>query len=121
MKPARMEHRVHARYRVWLPVQLTGDTLEGMVAVSRDASEGGMFLSASEPLLVGTRIHVTFTVLESGIPHTHEAEAVCLRVEPNADDPHGLWPHRVALRFTAPVPGLSGALEAMQRELAELK
>lgn len=116
-----MESRAHPRYRVWLPVQLAADTLEASMAVSRDASEGGMFLSASEPLAVGMALQVTFTVLESGVPRTHEARATILRMEPNQDDPHGLWPYRVALRFDTPMPGLAAALAEMQEELERAK
>lgn len=116
-----MESRVHPRYRVWLPVQLAGDTLEGALAVSKDASEGGMYLSASEPLGIGAAVRVSFTLLEGGEPRTHETTGEITRMERNTDDPHGPWPYRIALRFHQPMPGLSAALEQMQRELERVK
>ena len=116
-----MESRAYPRYRVWLPVQLTGDTLEGALAVSKDASEGGMFLSSSEPLTLGATIQVSFTVLEAGEPRTHETSAEITRMERNLDDPHGVWPYRIALRFHTPMPGLAEALQGMQRELERVK
>lgn len=121
-----MESRAYPRYRVWLPVQLTGDTLEGnltegALAVSKDASEGGMFVSSTEPLAVGGTIRVSFTVLEAGEPRTRETSAEITRMERNLDDPHGPWPYRVALRFHTPIPGLAEALQEMQRELERVK
>lgn len=89
--------------------------------MSKDASEGGMFLSSSEPLAVGGAVRVTFTVIESGSPRTYEAAATIVRMEPNVDDPDGLWPFRVAVRFEAPIPGLAATLAEMQRELEQVK
>lgn len=111
---------------MWLPVQLGGDTLEGSLAVglgvSKDASEGGMFISSSEPLDVGAEVLLSFTVLDGeGGSRTHTTPATIVRVAPNADDPEGLWPWRVAVRFAAPLAGLESALAEMQRELDRAK
>lgn len=107
---------------MWLPVQLAEGTLEGSLAVSKDASEGGMFLSSTEALDVGAEVLLSFTVLDGeGGSRTHTTPAIIVRVAPNTDDPEGLWPWRVAVRFAAPLAGLESALADMQRELERVK
>jgi len=115
-----LEARAHRRYRVWLPIRLSGDTVEASIAVSKDASEGGMLMSAVEALGVGTRVTLIFTV-PGDDPVDHRVDGVITRIGPNQDDPHGAWPFRVAVKFDSTLPGLSGALAEMETELTRSK
>lgn len=118
-----MEARTHRRYRVWLPVRISGETLEASFAVSRDASEGGLLMSAVEPLEVGARVELQFAVptMDDRPVEEHHLAATIVRVEPNRDDPDGAFPHRVAVKFDAPVPGLEASLTVIADELARPK
>lgn len=79
-----------------------------------------MLMSAVEKLEVGARVTVRFTVPgERGEDHT--AEGTITRIAPNTDDPHGAWPYRVAVKFDAPLPGLSEALAEIETELSRSK
>lgn len=114
-----MENRAYRRYRVWLPVRVEADALEVALAVSRDASEGGLLLSATGAMQVGARVELAFTLPTSGTSgEERRASGTIVRVEPNPDDPEGAWPHRVAVRFDAPIEGLEAALAKMQEDLA---
>ena len=99
----RMERREHQRRRFWLPVEVEG--LEGGVAVSHDASDNGMLLVCSSTLPVGSAITVILRV-PPGDPVSVPARGSVVRVSRNDDDPEGLWPHKMAVKFDAPVPEL---------------
>jgi hypothetical protein len=115
-----LEARAHRRYRVWLPIRLSGDTVEASVAVSRDASEGGMLMSAVDALAIGTKVTLTFTV-PGEPPVDHQIEGTITRITENADDPHGAWPYRVAVQFDSALPGLSATLAEIEDELSRSK
>ena len=102
------------------PVRLGGDTVEASIAVSKDASEGGMLMSAVEALEVGTKVSLTFTV-PGDTPVDHRVEGTITRISPNTDDPHGAWPYRVAVKFDMTLPGLADSLAEMETELARPK
>jgi hypothetical protein len=105
---------------VWLPVRLTSDTVEASIAVSKDASEGGMLMSSVDALEVGSKVSLLFTV-PGDEPVDHRVEGVITRITPNTDDPHGAWPYRVAVKFDEQVAGLSSLLEEMENELSRPK
>lgn len=108
--PAR-EQRERERARVWLPLRVLwdgGDTL----AVTYDASDKGVLMLTAKPVRVGERVTVTFEVPgEAASQRTGIGRVV--RAEANGDDPHGLWPHRVAV-------ALDEAMEAFAAELSRL-
>jgi hypothetical protein len=105
------EQRERERARVWLPLRVLwdrGDTL----AVTYDASDKGVLMLTAKLLAVGERVSVTFEVPgEVACERTGTGRVV--RAEPNGDDPHGLWPYRVAV-------ALDEAMEAFAAELNRL-
>jgi hypothetical protein len=72
-----MERRTEHRYEVWLPVKV--DSLKEGIAVTHNASQGGMLMVTASKL-----------------------------------DPHGLWPHRMAVEFDEPVPDLEWVLAGLK-------
>ena len=106
--------RAHTRYRIWLPVRLDTDTVEDGMAVSHDTSQKGIQLATASPLDVGAQVTVTFRVPpESGAERTLSAKVI--RVEPNVDDPYGLWPNRVAVEFDEAQEDLEELLHEIER------
>ncbi len=110
-----MEWREHVRFQVWIPVRLDSDQLAEVVAVSHDASVGGLLLSTAEKLEVGLTLAVTFRVPpDSPVERTVAAKVV--RIETNKDDPDGLWPFRVAIAFTEPIQELEELLAEVAKD-----
>jgi len=106
---------------VWLPVHVRwiaaapGQTPlppGGTLAVTYDASDQGVLMLAARAIPVGTRVALTFDLPEDP-PRERTGEGRVVRAGPNEDDPHGLWPFRVAVALDAP-------LEAFAVELARL-
>jgi hypothetical protein len=94
-----------------------------MIAVSRDASVGGLMISSPEALAVGARVELTLALppVDEAEPLERKVHGSIVRLEPNADDPHGPWPFRVAVRFDEPLAELESALAGMAEELAKPK
>jgi hypothetical protein len=105
------EQRAQDRARVWVPLQLRWDGGEE-VAVTYDASVKGVLMLTRLPLAIGTRLTVTFDV-PGDPPQQRTGTGRVVRSGPNDDDPHGLWPHRVAV-------ALDAAMEAFGAELTRL-
>jgi hypothetical protein len=86
-------------------------------AVTYDASDRGVLMLTADPVPVGAVVAVTFDVPgEPGAGPASTPRAAAGRVVRgglNEDDPHGLWPHRVAV-------ALDEALEAFSAELGRL-
>lgn len=107
----RVEQRERERSRVWLPMRVRwdgGDT----VAVTYDASEKGVLMLTTLAIAVGVRVRVTFE-LPGTPPKEQSGTGRVVRSVPNDDDPHGLWPHRVAV-------ALDEAMESLGAELVRL-
>ena len=103
------DRRQHERIEIWFPVRMeVGNTTEAL-GVAHDASRAAIRVSAARQLTPGERVKVTFTVVgvESG---EHVVEGSILRLEPNHDDPEGLWPYRITICFDAPIPELEPLL-----------
>lgn len=117
-----VESRAHERFRVWLPVQVSSDTIEAAIGVTKDASRGGLLMAATEPLTVGTEVSLTFTLPDDagneGSERTVRARIV--RMERNADDPHGPWPFRVAVQFLDVVDDLDLVLRQVGERLSQI-
>jgi hypothetical protein len=118
-----VEGRAHDRYAVWLPVQVSGDEIEGAIGVSKNASEGGVLISATGPLDIGARVTLTFTLIgtDGKDPTEHAIPGTIVRVDPNVDDPDGAFPFRIAAKFDQPLVGLGNVLAAMEVELLRSK
>lgn len=105
-----MERRIEHRYEVWLPVKV--DSLKEGIAVTHNASQGGMLMVTASKLDPGSEVHITLRKPDS--QEVHELAGRVVRVEENSDDPHGLWPHRMAVEFDKPVPELEWLLVGLK-------
>ena len=95
------------RFVLWLPVRVE-ELSEGM-AVTHNASGRGALIVTASVLDVGSPVTITFAIPPDG----NEEKTVhgrVVRVEPNRDDPEGLWRHRLAVEFDEPVPDLEAVL-----------
>ena len=108
-----MDRREHERRRFWLPLEVEG--LARGVAVSHDASDNGMLLVCSSTLPVGSTVVMILRIPPGG-PDTVRVAGTIVRVSRNEDDPEGLWPHKMAVKFNARVPELSAFLSSLPGE-----
>lgn len=110
MRYARCVERRAPRYTVWLPVRI--EELEEGVAVSHNASGRGMLLVTATTLQVGSQVSIVVQLPPEGTAEKKVTGHV-VRVEPNSEDPDGIWPHRVAVEFDEPVAELEKALAGL--------
>jgi hypothetical protein len=112
-----MERRT-SRFVIWLPVRVE-ELAEGM-AVTHDASERGVMLVTASTLEVGAPVTITFELPVDGAAQ-RTVHGRVVRVEPNRDDPDGLWRHRLAVEFEQPVPELEAILkQLLHRGIAKI-
>ena len=107
------ERRAGARFEVWFPVQIEPSGEKGgapRITVSRDVSTRGILLSAASELTPGAKVTVTFRVLPDE-KNERRVEGRVVRVDPNQEDPDGLWPVRLAVEFDERVPELERQLK----------
>ncbi len=105
-----MERR-SLRYTVWLPVRV--DELSEGMAVGHDASERGMLMVTASTLELGATVTIEMELpTEADAKQTVHGRVV--RVEPNLEDPEGMWPHRIAVEFDQPVPALEQTLTRLE-------
>lgn len=105
------ERRRAKRYVLWIPVQVTSGPEARMLAVSRNVSWSGVLVIAAAHLEVGAKVTLSLSMPDED-ERTVEGEIV--RVEPNEEDPDGLWRHRLAVRFDAPQPELEEAFDRLE-------
>lgn len=103
--PVEVERRHTPRYELWLPVKIDG--LASSIAVTHNASENGLYIVTSTSASVGASVSVSFDPPEGGAPF--EARGTVVRSGRNDDDPDGLWPYAIAVRFDSPLPNLGAA------------
>lgn len=104
------ERRRAKRYVLWIPVQLSSGPDVQMLAVSRNISWSGALMIAGASLDVGERVSLTLQVPGED---DRELPGEIVRVEPNEEDPEGLWRYRLAVRFDEEVPELEPAFERL--------
>jgi hypothetical protein len=97
-----MSRRENERYQVWIPVKV--DALREGIAVTHDASSRGVLMLTASTLDPGATIEVALKLPDQSVPKRVVGKVV--RVEQNENDPHGLWPHRMAIEFEEQVPEL---------------
>ncbi len=98
---------------MWLPLRLRwegGETL----AVTYDVSDKGVLALAATAVAVGALLTVTFDV-PGDPPHERTGAGRVVRAGPNEDDPHGLWPFRVAVALDAPLEAFAVELQSLAR------
>jgi len=85
------------------------------LAISYDASEKGLLLASPATLAQGDTLTVTFAVA----PVESEERTVTgtvVRITENDEDPDGMWPNKIAVKFEEEIPGLARILSAAKRE-----
>ncbi len=97
-----MTRRTNDRFEVWLPVKV--DALREGIAITHDASSTGALMLTASTLDEGAPIEVAIKLPGQDVPKRVTGRVV--RVEDNKEDPHGLWPHRMAIEFDEAVPEL---------------
>ena len=105
------EKRGFRRYARWFPVTLKIQDHADVWAICRDASEGGILVSSSMPVAIGTECALSFKIRPSE-PEEHVVFASVVRAETNDDELMLAFPFRIGLRFVKPVPEL---LDELQR------
>ncbi len=73
--------------------------------MAQNISENGVLLVSRTPLPVGDSVHLSMHVDPANEPPWMLGGRV-VRSQPNGADPHGLWPHKVAIEFNEPYPEL---------------
>jgi hypothetical protein len=98
------EKRFYQRYKIWFPVTLhLGD--KEVWAICRDASPGGVLLSAALPIEVGAHVKAYFKVTPKSKAE-RAIEAKVVRQEDSVGELMLAFPFRTALEFAQPVPDL---------------
>lgn len=87
---------------------------EEAVAISRNVSERGVLMATAADLEEGTSVKVTFQ--PSSDSPERQVEGVIVRCEDNDSDPDGLWPYRVAIEFSDPLPDLADELRRLSED-----
>jgi hypothetical protein len=85
------------------------DGLPTGFAVSHDASDNGLLLVCSEAPEVGSTVRITFSIPPGGSVGV-SVSATVVRVTKNDEDPDGLWPYKMGVRFDEPVEKLEAYL-----------
>lgn len=103
-----MSRRDNSRYEVWIPVKI--DALREGIAVTHDASSRGVLMLTASTLTEGSPVEISLKLPDEPVPRRVTGRVV--RVEANAADPRGLWPHRMAVEFDEEVPDLEWVVGA---------
>src|SRR5262245_66480116 len=93
---------------VWVPIRI--EELPEGIAVTHNASGRGLLMVTASAVDVGSTVSITLQVPPDGQAQTSVHGRV-VRVEPNSDDPDGMWPHRLAVEFDHPVPEIEEVLK----------
>jgi len=104
------ERRRDRRLRNWFLMRLKGEEEGEWLAMSRNVSTTGILAATAKKLAIGQPVSVTFELSNEDEPRTLHGTIV--RVQLNAEDPSGAWPHRVAIEFDEEVPELEPLVEA---------
>jgi hypothetical protein len=103
------QRREHTRHRLWFPVQLEAGG-QARMAMTHNIGAGGMLMVLGTDLSVGESVRVTFRIPPGDVERV--LQGTVSRIEPNAEDPEGAWPMRVAVVFENVDPELAPILEA---------
>lgn len=98
------EKRAFDRHTLWFPVTLDSEDSH-VWAVCHDVSAGGIALSGSEKLRVGSIVTVVFRIAPDD-PAERRVKGKVVRVDGLDDGPRTVWRYRMAVEFDEPVPEL---------------
>lgn len=112
------EKRSYRRYEIWFPVTLerpaASEADREVWAICRDASPGGILVSAMRPLQVNESCRVRFR-LRPDDPTEHVVTGSVVRAERNADEMVLAFPYRTAVEFTTSEEDLLEELEKVTK------
>ncbi len=80
------------------------------MAMTHNIGAGGMLMVLGTDLNVGEAVRVTLRIPPGEVEKV--LHGTVSRIEPNAEDPEGAWPMRVAVVFENVEPELAPILEA---------
>lgn len=103
------ERRRARRYEILFPMRLEAQHGVPGFAVSRNLSIGGTLMATATSLEIGAPVTIFFRIGLEG--EERRADGSIVRVGTNADDPYGMWPYLVGVRFHAAMPELDPLLE----------
>ncbi|MCC6216191.1 MAG: PilZ domain-containing protein [Polyangiaceae bacterium] len=106
-----MDRREHERLRAWIPVTVQGE--RGGIAVTHDASRGGLLLVTAERLADGQEVAIELRAPDGG-PETLHLRGRVVRSEANPRDPDGLWRWQAAIQFEGDVPAIEALLHRLE-------
>ena len=109
------ERRGTPRHTAWFPIRLDADELGNAVAIAKNVSQNGMLLASYQKIAVGAPVRLSLH-LRPGEAKPRMVRGTIVRLVPNDEDPQGMWPHKIAVEFDDPVPGLVPEVLAADRE-----
>lgn len=107
------EKRGYQRFAVWFPVTIRVPDEPGaeVWAICRDASAGGVLVSATAEIDVGAKVELRFR-LDPHETAEHVTRAQVVRHEQTRDELVLVFPYRMAFEFASPHTELLEALRA---------
>jgi len=103
-----------ARFELLFPMRLATQDGEPGFAVSRNISASGSLIATAAALAVGAPI--TLRLQFSRDDEERWVEGSIVRVVPNTEDPHGMWPYLVGVRFASAMPEIEPLLRGHVRD-----
>ena len=111
------ERRSFVRYVLWFPVTIDSQGTK-IASICRDASPGGMLVSAAAMLAAGGQVTCQFR-LSVDSPEELAITGKVIRSERNADELELVFPFRVGITFDPPRTDLEEQLRHAQAHLRE--
>lgn len=105
-----IDRRGPSRQRGWFAVRLSSKGEES-TTVAQNVSEGGLLLVSRKAVSIGETVKLSLHV-DPGKSPPWMLRGRVVRTQTNKADPGGLWPHKVAIAFDAPVPALVNSVMA---------
>jgi hypothetical protein len=103
-----------ARYEILFPMRLETKEGEPGFAVSRNISVSGSLIATAAELKAGAP--VTLRLQFHREDEERWVQGTIVRVIPNVDDPHGMWPHLVGVQFASELPEIEPMLKQHAQE-----
>jgi len=100
-----VERRQHARYRLWIPIEIDSEDGSSWPGVIHDVSDHGALAVTAATFKLGVNVTIRFHMPPDGSDERRHAGQVA-RIGVNAADPDSLWKKEIAINFDAPLEEL---------------
>lgn len=97
------------RHEILFPMRLETHEGEPGFAVSRNISTSGSLIATATELKAGAP--VTLRLQFHREDEERWVQGTIVRVIPNIEDPHGMWPHLVGIQFVSEMPEIEPLLQ----------